>query len=289
MDNLEQDTKVNNMKNGAKQRKTEFDVKGQFSADVYSEELFDLLKERDGLYSFYEMFFFEFDMFDDIVGTFLPGDLMLITSDKPIGKTSLILNSIANDSVDFNHYVFFSLDTKRFRVFEKLIRILTKFNTEVDCINNPDMAKKRVEAIEELKAKPLFVYDKPNTTIGDMYAFLTVKNRYAEKAPVVFVDSLQLISKTDGQKDIDIVIALKNMAKDLGVPLIATCKPIEGMEQIADVVVCLKEGNEGAAKEGISYFEAQVIKNRNGYTGSVYFKLDKRISKLYQLDGEIAV
>ena len=237
------------MKNEAKQRKTEFDVKDQFSADVYSEELFDLLKEREGLYSFYERFFFDFDMFDEIVKTFLPGDLMLITSDKPIGKTSLILNSITNDCADFNHYVFFSLDTTRFRIFDKLIKILTKFNTEVDCINNPDMAKKRVEAIEELKAKPLFVYDKPNTTIGDMYAFLTVKNRYAEKAPVVFVDSLQLISKTDGQKDIDIVIALKNMAKDLGVPLIATCKPIEGMEQIADVVVCLKEGNEGAAKE----------------------------------------
>lgn len=79
------------------------------------------------------------------------------------------------------------------------------------------------------------------------------------------------------------------MAKDLGAPLIATSKPMEGMEQIADVVVCLKEVNKGAATEEISYFEAQVIKNRNGYTGSVYFKLDKRISKIYLLDGEIAV
>lgn len=277
------------MKNEAKQRKTEFDVKDQFCADVYSEELFDLFKHRVGLYSFYERFFFGFDVLDDIVGTVLPGDLVLITSDKTIGKTSLILNAIAEDCCNYRHYVFFSLDTKRFRVFEKLIRILTKFNTEIDCIDNPEMAKKRAEVIEELKTKTLFVYDEPNTTVGDMHAFLLAKNSYSEKAPVVFVDSLNLISKTDGQKDIDIVIALKNMAKDLGVPLIATSKPLEGMEQIADVVVCLKEGNKGAATEGISYFEAQVIKNRNGYTGSVYFKLDKRISKIYLLDGEIAV
>ena len=40
------------MKNEAKQRKTEFDVKDQFCADVYSEELFDLFKHRVGLYSF---------------------------------------------------------------------------------------------------------------------------------------------------------------------------------------------------------------------------------------------
>ena len=284
MDSIESIKKGNKMKN-----ETEIDVKNQFSADVYSDEMFSLLKDGAGLYSFYERFFFGFDILDDIVGTFLPGDLMLITSDKPIGKTSLILNAIANDGNNFSHYVFFSLDTKRFRVFEKLIRILTKFNTEIDCIDNPEMAKKRAEVIEDLKAKTLFVYDKPNTTVGDMYTFLVAKNRYAEKAPVVFVDSLSLVSKTDGQKDIDIVIALKNIAKDLGVPLIVTSKHLEGMEQIADVVVCLKEGNKEAATEETSFFETQIVKNRNGYKGSVYFKLDKRISKIYLLDGEIAV
>lgn len=280
------------MKDEAKQHKTELAIKNQFDADEYSVEAFQLLKRGAGLYAFYERFFFGFDILDNIIGTVLPGDLMLITSDKPIGKTSLIINSITNDSTDFNHYVFFSLDTKRFRVFEKLIRILTKFNTEIDCIGDHETAKKRAEVIEKLlltKAETLFVYDEPNTTVGDMHAFLLAKNRHAGKAPVVFVDSLNLVSKTDGQKDIDIVIALKNMAKALGVPLIATSKPLEGMEQIADVVICLKEGNRCATTEERSYFEAQVTKNRNGYKGSAYFELKKRTSKLYLLDGEITV
>ena len=88
----------------------------QFKLDVYSEELFDLLKEGDGTYDFDGRFIFGFDELDRRIGTFLPGDLMLITSDKPLGKTSLILNSI----VDNQPLTDFSRGDFRFEIFQMI-------------------------------------------------------------------------------------------------------------------------------------------------------------------------
>ena len=59
---------------------------------------------------------------DDEIDPLLPGDLMIITSDGPFGKTSLALNFIAKGKHP-NSVLYFSLEQPSFRVYKKLIDI----------------------------------------------------------------------------------------------------------------------------------------------------------------------
>lgn len=248
-----------------------------------------------------------FKELDNKLAGFQKSDLIILAARPSMGKTSLALDIARKAAV--NHKVpvaIFSLEMSSQQLVDRMLaaesqvdswKIRTGHNLSVDA----DF-KSIGDAIGRLSDAPIYIDDQPGNTIIKMRAVARrLKNE--KKLGLIIVDYLQLIipATPNGrgndnlvQQITEISHALKNMARELEVPVLALSqlsRAVEqrggkprlsdlrdsgSIEQDADVVMFIHreaDQDQGGRKE-----EAEILieKHRNGPTGMAKLFFDSK-------------
>lgn len=247
-----------------------------------------------------------FKEIDNKLAGFQKSDLIILAARPSMGKTSLALDIARKAAV--NHKVpvaIFSLEMSSQQLVDRMLsaesqvdawKLRTGHNLSVE-----QDFKSIGEAIGRLSDAPIFIDDKPGNNILQMRAVARrLKNE--KKLGLIIVDYLQLMVPTNVGKFNDNIVqqvteisrSLKNMARELEVPVIALSqlsRAVEqrggkprlsdlrdsgSIEQDADVVMFIHRESDmdnGGRKE-----EAEILieKHRNGPTGTVKLYFDTK-------------
>lgn len=229
-----------------------------FFRDSYTDSIFEYAKNGWGVNNLNERLTTGIKDLDDEIDPLLPGDLMIITSDGPFGKTSLALNFIAKG--EHPHSVlYFSLEQPSFRVYKKLIDIDAKTDTRYETKNKKVLAKLE-KAVDWLDRDDVLVCEEPNPSIDFMRDMICQVG-----VPAVFVDSLQMFTREKDETIADVVKKLKALAIERHVPIVVLGKTTEEEEQLADVVLKIERIDGGP------YVNINITKNRYGYPKKLKF------------------
>jgi replicative DNA helicase len=234
-----------------------------------------------------------------------PGDLIVIGARPSMGKTAFALNSALNACKKANVKVtFFSIEMTEEAIIDRLIATEGKINLmKLRNINKhfTDSEHDRYqEAVGRLESLDIDIREKENT----VPAMRAVVRRNIKAAPdkkhVVMIDYLTLIKATESKPNRhteveEIVLELKQMAKDFNVPVIVLSQLSRLLEQRKDKRPMLSDLRESGAIEQAAdmvmflyrddYYDPEsehkgitellIAKNRNGKTGTLMMRFFK--------------
>lgn len=243
-----------------------------------------------------------------------PSDLIIIAARPSMGKTAFTLNIARNAALEYNKPVaFFSLEMGSLQLAMRLIS--AEAEVEGSQLRNgklkSDAEWKRVHAaIEKFNNVPIFIDDTPAINIFELRAKCR-RLRKQHGIELVVIDYLQLMSGTGdnrGNREQEVSAisrALKSMAKELGIPVIALSqlsRNVESrggikrpmlsdlresgaIEQDADIVTFLfrpeyygmVQDDQGHSTEGLT--EIIVAKHRNGAVADVKLRFIKNFAR----------
>ena len=239
------------------------------------------------------------------------GELILVAARPAMGKTALVLNMarhvILNEKIPT---VIFSLEMSK----ESLVTRMIAMDALVDAqaIRTGELTDKNwddiIESTERLAFAPLFIEDNSAITIPELRSKCR-KLKQTQNLGLIIVDYLQLMNATGRVESrqqfvAEVSRALKGLARELGVPVIALSqlnravdsrtdhKPVladlresGSIEQDADVVMFIYRDdyyNEDSEKPGIA--EIIVAKQRNGSTGSIDLAWQGKFTRFANLE-----
>lgn len=225
-----------------------------------------------------------------------PSDLILIAARPSMGKTALMLNLARNVAFKRNLCMaVFSLEMSK----EQLVNRMFSMESNVDGQKlrtgqmNDQEWEKLIESAGIIGKSSLIIDDTPGISIAELRSKCR-KYKLEHDLSIIMIDYLQLMTgsgKNDSrQQEIsDISRALKSLARELGVPVIALSqlsRAVEqrpdhrpmlsdlresgAIEQDADVVMFIYRDeyyNHDSEKKGIT--ELIIAKQRNGPIGTV--------------------
>ena len=250
-----------------------------------------------------------FKELDILLGGFQKSDLIVLAARPSVGKTSLALDMMRHAAlVEKKNVAFFSLEMSNMQIMDRLLgmqsgipfwEIRTNKLTEEKVI-------KLANTMGELADANIFVDDTAGQHINQIR---TKARRLALEhgVDIIFVDYLQLMhgnSKESRTLEVgEVSQGLKNLAKELNVPVVALSqlsRAIEqrqsrrpqlsdlresgSIEQDADVVIFLdreETWNPDTEKKGSA--EVFVAKHRNGPTGILELAFIKEIASFRNL------
>lgn len=257
---------------------------------------------------------------DRLTSGWQPSDLIILAARPGMGKTSMVLALARNAAVDFGKPVaMFSLEMSSLQFAQRLISMEAE-------IEGSKLRTGKLEAyewqqlhnsIEKLADIPIFIDDTPGINIFELRAKCR-RLKMQHDIQMVIIDYLQLMSgsSSDGkgsnreQEISNISRALKGMAKELSVPVIALSqlsRAVEtrggnkkpqlsdlresgAIEQDADMVSFIYrpeyygilEDENGASLKGVAEFI--IAKHRHGSTDTVRLKWTGDYAKFSNLD-----
>jgi replicative DNA helicase len=238
------------------------------------------------------------DQLNNIIGGLRPGALYIVGARPGVGKTIFGLQ-LAWHLSKTGAVSFHSLEMGKTELYNRIIAMEASVylgNIEKGTIRDYEW-QKIAQTIRQTKHE-LAIHDKSGQTIQQIRALAnSVKSEGHLQA--IVVDYLGLIQDTEkGRKRYemitDISIGLKNLARDLEVPVIALAqlnrgpeqrknsepdmadlRDSGGIEQDADVVILLhREQVEGDLEWEKSQMILHVAKNRHGTTNKVWLKFE---------------
>jgi len=237
---------------------------------------------------------------DNYLGGLQKSDLIILASRPSMGKTSLALNIARNiAALEKKAVGIFSLEMSREQLIDRLIAAeanvdLWRLRTGRLKEEGPENEFVRVrDAMETLSHLPIYLDDTPSPTVMEIRA--KARRLQAEKnLGLIAIDYLQLIKGTDKaesrvQEVSEISRALKAMAKELNVPVLAVSQLSRGVEmrhpaipkladlrdsgtieQDSDVVMFIyREDKDKKNTERKNIADILIEKHRNGPTGKV--------------------
>jgi replicative DNA helicase len=247
---------------------------------------------------------------DKLITGLNKSDLIILAARPGMGKTSFALNIAHNVAVHSNRGIaFFSLEMTcdqlagRLLSSEALIDSRKLRTGELD----PDDWVRLAQAADILSRAPIYFDDTSGITIAEMKA----KLRRQKNIELVVIDYLQLMSsgkrsENRVQEISEITRNLKNMAKELNVPVIALSqlsrasesrsganrKPMlsdlrdsGSIEQDADIVLFLyREDYYDEEAENKNTAEVIIAKNRHGATDSVSLHWQGQFTRFTSVD-----
>lgn len=253
---------------------------------------------------------------DDILGGFQKTDLLIVAARPAMGKTAFSLSVARNAAVDHKIGVaYFSLEMATLQLVTRLICSEARIDAHsvrtgtFKAEDGPRISR----TAHKLSEAPIFIDDTPGQTVLEIRA--KCRRLKAEKnIGLVIIDYLQLMSGGAGmesrEREISTISrALKGMAKELNVPVIALSqlnRAVESrndkrpmlsdlresgsIEQDADNVLFLYRPEaygimtdaDGNPTEGTA--EIIVAKQRNGPTGSAKTRFIKEYARYDNLD-----
>lgn len=225
-----------------------------------------------------------------------PSDLILVAARPSMGKTAFVLNIAQHIATKRNECVaIFSLEMSKVQLVNRLIAMESHVDSQA--IRSGNLAEddwgSLVEGADVIGHSKLIIDDTPSISISELRSKCR-KYKLEHDLKIVLIDYLQLMSgnrNTDSrQQEIsDISRALKALARELNVPVVALSqlsRAVEkrddkrpmlsdlresgAIEQDADVVMFLyREDYYKKDTENKNVAEVIIAKQRNGPTGTV--------------------
>ncbi|BDV03301.1 MAG: replicative DNA helicase [Candidatus Hepatoplasma scabrum] len=251
--------------------------------------------------------------FDNILGGFKNGELVVLAGRPSMGKTAVALQFIFNVSSE-KKVALFSLEMPSESIIQRFIS--NDSMVSQDDLRNYDKLNQnkllRIDnSISTLKNRKIWIDDKAGMKVGELIWKIRKLNSDVE-LDIVFIDYLQLIesenirSQSRQEAISNISRAIKSLARELNIPIIALSqlsRKVEtreekrpmmsdlresgAIEQDADVVLLLYRpkyyhNNEENFKNDNVVEELEVIiaKNRNGKTGIINLDINMEIGKI---------
>lgn len=239
---------------------------------------------------------------DNLLSGFQKSDLIILAARPSMGKTSFALNIARNAAIQSDASVcFFSLEMSDQQLVNRMLATEAKISTKLlkDGLKTDEQFGQLREALGTLSSAKIFIDDKPGNDILKMRS--VARRIKAEKGlDLIIVDYLQLMMLPGGknrdsmvQQVTEISRSLKNLARELDVPVIALSqlsRAVEqrgglprlsdlrdsgSIEQDADIVMFIhREDKINPDSERKNIADILIEKHRNGPVGRVqlYFK-----------------
>lgn len=246
---------------------------------------------------------------DELLGGLKEGELIIVAARPSMGKTAFALE-ISKNIAKERKVGFFSIEMPKEQLLQRLISseaLLT--NKDIRNINKlgQDQQEQILHALEKVKDLNLWIDDSPQGKIEE----LTWKARKLNDLvglDLIVIDYLQLLEtanrKENRQQQVsDISRALKQLSRELKIPVIALSqlsRGVEGrqekrpmmsdiresgsIEQDADAVLMLYRENyyqhDKSSLGPIQELQVIVAKNRNGPTGLVRLNINLEMGRI---------
>nr|YP_010471908.1 replication helicase subunit [Haslea avium]UVG41373.1 replication helicase subunit [Haslea avium] len=313
--NLSLETIINNFENQLFNLVTEIKTPKLFSSAELLNDVFNELKEKSlnpnlaGLAS-------GFHDLDLLTQGFQKSDLIIIAGRPSMGKTALGLNIALNIIRKAKlPILFFSLEMSKEQIMYRLLSIETNINQarlKNGKLYQSDWVKLN-KIIKIMSKIPFFIDDTPNLSIQDIQAKIKTILFEQGQIDLVIIDYLQLMQSPNSKmenrvQELSLITrALKNLARQFNIPIIALSqlsrnvenridkKPIlsdlresGSIEQDADLVLMLYKNKDFHMKqnETQNYYLTELIiaKQRNGPLGNIKLKFDPNKTKFLNFD-----
>ena len=266
-----------------------------------------------------------FSALDRVTSGWQKSDLIIIAARPAMGKTAFVVSAMRNAAVEFGKAVaIFSLEMSSVQLVNRLISAEAELESEK--IKKGNLAdyewEQLVHKTARLTESPIFIDDTPALSVLELRAKCR-RLKAQHDIQMVIIDYLQLMSgdstkmggagKGNREQEIaSISRALKNLAKELSVPVIALSqlsRAVEtrggdkrpqlsdlresgSIEQDADMVMFLyrpeyygiMESEEGMPLQGVG--EVIIAKHRNGSLDTVQLKFVGKYTRFSDLDGQ---
>jgi replicative DNA helicase len=257
-----------------------------------------------------------FTSLDRITSGWQKSDLVIIAARPGMGKTAFVVSALRNASVDFKIPVaIFSLEMASVQLVNRMIS--AEAELEGEKIRRGQLADHEwaqlVHKTSRLSSAPIFIDDTPALSILELRAKCR-RLKAEHNVQLIVIDYLQLMRGEQGgnreQEIASISRALKGIAKELSVPVLALSQLSRGVEtrggdkrpqlsdlresgsieQDADIVMFLYRpeyykitvDEEGMPTQGMG--EVIVAKHRNGSTGTAKLKFIGKFTKFADFD-----
>ena len=225
------------------------------------------------------------------------GELLLVAARPAMGKTAFVLNIAHYLAVERNvPCAIFSLEMSDEQLVSRMIAIDAMVDSKKMKLGDmsDDDWDKVIESTEAVSKAPLYIFDNSAVTISEMRSQCR-KLKQNQDIKLIILDYLQLMSTTQRVESrqtfiADISRALKNLARELDIPIIALSqlsravdsrpdhKPVlsdlresGAIEQDSDVVMFIYRDEYYNPETTTKPMTAEIIvaKQRNGETASV--------------------
>lgn len=250
---------------------------------------------------------------DRITSGLQRSDLIIVAARPSVGKTAFALNVTQQAASNTDDpLAIFSLEMSAEQLVQRMIS--SEANIEAERLRTGQLEEddwqKLTGAIASLAKKPIFIDDTPGITVTEIKAkAMRLMNEHGGRLGAILIDYLQLIH-THGKGDnrtqavSEISRALKGIARELNVPVIALSqlsRAVEqrqdkrpmmsdiresgSIEQDADIVAFLyRDDYYDKETENKNIIEIIIAKQRNGPTGTVELAFLKEYNKFADLD-----
>ena len=258
-----------------------------------------------------------FTALDRITSGWQKSDLVIIAARPGMGKTAFVVSALRNAAVDFKIPVaIFSLEMASVQLVNRMIS--AEAELEGEKIKKGNLADHEwaqlVHKTSRLSSAPIFIDDTPALSILELRAKCR-RLKAEHNVQLIVIDYLQLMRGEQGgnreQEIASISRALKGIAKELNVPVLALSQLSRGVEtrggdkrpqlsdlresgsieQDADIVMFLYRpeyykitvDEDGMPTQGMG--EVIVAKHRNGSTGTAKLKFVGKFTKFAGSNG----
>lgn len=244
-----------------------------------------------------------FKNLDEATNGFLPGQMIVLAARPGCGKTSFVMNMVANiaSRKDSEEVVaVFNLEMSAGELVMRLISNIAGLDSRdlANGLENKDSLDKVWLAQDILQRSNVYIDDTAAITTEQIMSKCRRLKMQKGRLDLVVIDYLQLITPSDSKKSkldsvSDISRFVKILAKELKVPVIILSQMSRGIEQRddkepklsdlrdsgaieqdADIVAFLTDGdfNVDAGNAAIRFM---IAKHRNGSVCDLYFEWDK--------------
>jgi replicative DNA helicase len=256
---------------------------------------------------------------DALLGGFQPSDLIILAARPSVGKTSLALNIAQHAAVhEAKKVAVFSLEMSREQLALRLLSAESGINPrplQTGFVDETDWSK-IARVMNDMHAAPMWIDDSPALSVMELRTKARRLEAEQHGMDLVIVDYLQLMQASTPSRDgnrvqevSEISRGLKQLARELKVPVIALSQLSRGVEQRttaeprlsdlresgsieqdADVVIFLYREGEQNPESEVETLKAKVAKHRNGPIGEVPLQFRKANTRFYSVasQGEVA-
>ncbi|UKS27183.1 replicative DNA helicase [Paenibacillus sp. HWE-109] len=239
-------------------------------------------------------------------------DLIIVGARPSVGKTALALNVARSAGITSGESIaVFSLEMGAMQLVQRMLS--AEGNIDASCMRSGIMEggdwEKLTGAISELSRSNVFIDDSPSITVNEIRSRCRQLKKDTGSLGMILIDYLQLISgagrSENRQQEISkISRTLKQIARELDVPIIALSQLSRGVEQRSDKRPMMSDLRESGSieqdadivaflyrddyydkeSEKKNIIEIIIAKQRNGPVGTVELAFLKQYNKFVNLD-----
>ncbi|MGI8828398.1 MAG: replicative DNA helicase [Candidatus Limnocylindria bacterium] len=247
---------------------------------------------------------------DALLGGLQPSDLIILAARPSVGKTSMALNIAQHAAVRENKKVaVFSLEMSKEQLALRLLAAETGINPrplQTGFVDETDWSKIAM-VMNDMATAPMWIDDSPALSVMELRTKARRLEAEQHGLDLVIVDYLQLMQASTSNKDAnrvqevsEISRGLKQLARELKVPVVALSQLSRGVEQRgtaeprlsdlrdsgsieqdSDVVIFLYRDGEQNPDAEVELIKAKIAKHRNGPIGEVPLQFRKANTRFY--------